>query len=356
MLPRAAARCGPRPTSTASSPTRAASCTRSPSRRGIAALEAAGQRPSPVSLAAAALGVVASAWGLRTLLPPGTLRVRRGVAAPIAMRGLLAGAFFGMESVIPLSLTVQHGFNATQAGLPLACSGLTWALGFLVAGTRGGRRCGRPEPPVRLIRRGFAFVALAAGAVAAVGAARGAGVADLPGVGPGRRRCRPDHVDGRRAAAAIHQRPRPRYRFGSPAVVRRRLERGDDRPRRRAGGCGRPLGDRVHRRVHGTRRDDGPGRLDRRARRRARPRASERSPGPSGRADPPPGRRLVGDAVPGSRSDDAHAARGHRGRQRSSGRARQPVVAAHGRAGAPGGTSRRPASNWPTASARARPR
>jgi MFS family permease len=41
---------------------------------GVAALEAAGQHPSAVSVLAALLGAVALVWGLRTLLPPGTAR------------------------------------------------------------------------------------------------------------------------------------------------------------------------------------------------------------------------------------------------------------------------------------------
>ena len=130
---------------------------------GISALEAAGQRPSPLSLVIAAVGAVGLAWGLRTLLPAGTLRVRRGVSAPIALRGLLAGAFFGMESVIPLSLTVQHGYTATQAGLPLACSGLTWALGSWWQGRPAV--IDEQTHRVRLARNGFAFITLAAFAV-----------------------------------------------------------------------------------------------------------------------------------------------------------------------------------------------
>jgi Major Facilitator Superfamily len=131
---------------------------------GVGALEAAGQHPSPLSIGAGLVGVAALGWGLRTLLPVGTLRLRRGVSAPVAMRGLLAGAFFGIESTVPLSLTVQHGYGATAAGLPLACSGVTWALGSWWQG-RG------PHPDeqthrVRLVRSGFGFVVAAAVAVA----------------------------------------------------------------------------------------------------------------------------------------------------------------------------------------------
>jgi hypothetical protein len=131
---------------------------------GIAALEDAGQHPSPRSVAFAIVGLLALGWGLRTLLPAGTLRVRRGVAAPIAMRGLLAGAFFAVESLVPLSLTVQHGYSATAAGLPLACSGLTWAFGSWWQGREG--HADPQEHRVRLVRAGFIFVLVSAVAVA----------------------------------------------------------------------------------------------------------------------------------------------------------------------------------------------
>jgi MFS family permease len=132
---------------------------------GVAALEAAGQHPTPVSLPAAAAGLLALVWGLRALLPRGTVRVRRGVAAPVAMRGLFAGAFFGVESMVPLTQSVQHGFGATMAGLPLVVSGVTWSLGSWWQGR------GHAEGPARrvaLIRTGFVFIALAAGLVAVV--------------------------------------------------------------------------------------------------------------------------------------------------------------------------------------------
>jgi MFS family permease len=131
---------------------------------GIAALEGAGQHPSAPSIALAAVGLVALVWGLRTLLPPGTVRVRRGVAAPIALRGLLAGSFFAVESLVPLSLTIQHGYSATAAGLPLACSGLTWAAGSWWQGRAGP--ADEQAHRVRLVRAGFAFVVVSALAVA----------------------------------------------------------------------------------------------------------------------------------------------------------------------------------------------
>jgi MFS family permease len=140
---------------------------------GVAALEAAGQHPTVILLALAAAGLVAMVWGLRTLLPAGTIRARPGVAAPVALRGLLAGAFFGVESLVPLSLTVQHGFSPTAAGLPLAASGVSWALGSWWQG-RAVADDG-PQRRIRLMRTGFALIGVATAgiAVAALPAASG---------------------------------------------------------------------------------------------------------------------------------------------------------------------------------------
>jgi MFS family permease len=140
---------------------------------GIAALEQAGQHPSVLSAVIAAAGLAALAWGIRPLLPVGTLRVRPGVAAPIAMRGLLAGAFFGIESVVPLSLNLQHGYGATLAALPLTCAGFSWSFGSWVQ-SRVDDDAG-PHRRIRVMRAGFVLVATAAVLMAL------AAVPDLPG-------------------------------------------------------------------------------------------------------------------------------------------------------------------------------
>jgi MFS family permease len=131
---------------------------------GVSALAHSGQSPSPATIAAGAAGLVAMVWGLRVLLPKGTFRVSRGVSAPVALRGLFAGAFFGMESMVPLSMSEQHGYGPLAAGLPLACGGLAWALGSWWQ----GRDSNTVEDTrrVRLVRAGFALVTVAALAVA----------------------------------------------------------------------------------------------------------------------------------------------------------------------------------------------
>lgn len=74
-------------------------------------------------------GLPGMAYGLRTLLPPGTVRLRRGLPAAIAMRGLLIGAMSGTEAFIPLTLTTRHGFSPAAAGLVLTAGALGWSAG-----------------------------------------------------------------------------------------------------------------------------------------------------------------------------------------------------------------------------------
>lgn len=134
----------------------------------VAALAYVGQLPPrwAVVLPAAVVAVGLLAWGLRALLPPGTYRMRPGVAAPIALRAIYGGAFLGAEALVPLTLTLQHGYAATLAALPLAVSDPLWALGSWIQG-RTPKRDER-EYRVRLVRAGFGLTAVGTLVAAAV--------------------------------------------------------------------------------------------------------------------------------------------------------------------------------------------
>lgn len=130
---------------------------------GIAGVQYAAQRLDLASVGLAVLGAAALTVGLRRLLPRGTVRARTGIPAVVACRGLLAGAFFGMDALLPFILTEQHGWSAATAGLPLTAG----AVGWVVAAQLQGRR---PDVPrQRVLRTGF--VLLAAGLVATVSTA-----------------------------------------------------------------------------------------------------------------------------------------------------------------------------------------
>jgi MFS family permease len=77
----------------------------------------------------ALLGLAGLAYGLRVLLPRGTLRLRRGLPTAIAMRGLLMGTMAGTETFIPLALVTRHGFTPTAAGVVLTSGALGWSAG-----------------------------------------------------------------------------------------------------------------------------------------------------------------------------------------------------------------------------------
>ncbi len=136
---------------------------------GIAALQYAGQRLDLLAVVLAVAGATGLALALRRLLPRGTVRARPGIPAVVACRGLLAGAFFGMDALLPFVLTEQHGWSAATAGLPLTAG----AVGWVVAAQLQGRR---PDVPrQRVLRLGCLVLAtgLAATATTAVPALGG---------------------------------------------------------------------------------------------------------------------------------------------------------------------------------------
>ncbi|WP_436759521.1 MFS transporter [Streptosporangium sp. V21-05] len=84
--------------------------------------------PVPGGIATAA-GLAVLAAGLPKLLPPRALRFGRGLPTTIMMRGVLASAFFGVNSFIPLLLTEVHRFSVAEAGVALTLGALGWTTG-----------------------------------------------------------------------------------------------------------------------------------------------------------------------------------------------------------------------------------
>lgn len=130
---------------------------------GMGLLQYAGSRADAIAIGVAAVAVVALALNVPKLLPPGTMVLRRGLPTVVAMRGILAGAFFGTEAFLPLLLVAERGLSSTLAGLSLTGGALGWASGSWYQG-----RTKTVAPRYLLVRVGCLLVAAA---IAAVGLA-----------------------------------------------------------------------------------------------------------------------------------------------------------------------------------------
>jgi MFS family permease len=118
----------------------------------------------PISLIPLVVGLVLLGGGLPRLVPAGTMRLRRGLPAAIALRGFMPAAFFGMESFLSLTLIKVHGFSPTTAGVALTVGSLGWSAGSWYQG-----RPSLPIPRNRLVM--VALGLLAAGVAMATLAA-----------------------------------------------------------------------------------------------------------------------------------------------------------------------------------------
>jgi MFS family permease len=120
---------------------------------GLSALTWAAQHPALVVAPLAVAGLVLLVPALRRLLPPGTVTARPGLPTVVLARGLLTGAFFGVEVYLPLTLTAVHGTSPALAGLPLTIGALGWSGASALQGRY-------PDiPRHRLLRAGFLLLA-----------------------------------------------------------------------------------------------------------------------------------------------------------------------------------------------------
>ncbi|WP_329519973.1 MFS transporter [Spirillospora sp. NBC_01491] len=111
---------------------------------GVGALMAGLDAREPLYLVPLVLvGLAITIPVLRRLLPPGTLRLRRGLPSAVAVRGLVSVAYYGSEAFFPLTMTTVYGLSSTQAGLALAVGAITWVGGAWLQARfdeRGGDR------------------------------------------------------------------------------------------------------------------------------------------------------------------------------------------------------------------------
>lgn len=130
---------------------------------GMALLQYAGTHPGWSAILLAAAGVALAAPTVPKLLPRGTLRLGRGLPTVVAMRGIMAGAFFGAEAFLPLMLVTERGVSSAMAGLSLTGGAIGWSTGSWYQG-----RTGTVLPRYRLVQVGAGIVGAAISALALV--------------------------------------------------------------------------------------------------------------------------------------------------------------------------------------------
>ncbi|WP_233159118.1 MFS transporter [Pseudonocardia sp. MH-G8] len=121
---------------------------------GVAALSWASQEATLLAAGVAAAAIAVLVPALARLLPPGVFRLRSGIPAVVAMRGLLASVFFTVNSYVPLMLSATHGWSLAAAGIPLIVGALSWSA----ASAWQGRHPDLPRP--QLLRAGFGALAV----------------------------------------------------------------------------------------------------------------------------------------------------------------------------------------------------
>ncbi|MCH8613408.1 MFS transporter [Arsenicicoccus dermatophilus] len=128
---------------------------------GAGALQWGSQHVEPLEalpLAVGALGLLVVAGFAPRLVPPGTLRLARGLPSVTMARFLLTAGFNGAITFVPLMLVAERGASATTAGVMMTLGSLGWSLGAALQGREGFVR-----DRYRLL--GLGGIALAAGLV-----------------------------------------------------------------------------------------------------------------------------------------------------------------------------------------------
>ncbi|ABS05402.1 MFS transporter [Kineococcus radiotolerans] len=154
-------------------PPSAAAAGPSPRRRFVAAAGVAGAvvvlssagSAGPWRWVAAAAALAVLVVAVRPLLPPGSLTAQPGLPATVALRGLLAAAFFSTEVYLPLMLHERFGLELWLAGATLTAAAVAWASGAAVQG-----RLGHRLPHARAVRTGSALLLTGVAAQAVVAA------------------------------------------------------------------------------------------------------------------------------------------------------------------------------------------
>lgn len=105
--------------------------------------------------AAVAVGVAIAAVPAKRFIPAGLLRLRRGLPATVALRGLLTYSFVAADSFLPFAVTDVRHSSLLVASVAVASATLMWTVGAWVADRQVPRR-GSPT----VIRWGLATLGI----------------------------------------------------------------------------------------------------------------------------------------------------------------------------------------------------
>ena len=90
--------------------------------------------PHLLPVAVAVLGLVGVSLVAPRLVPPGTMRMARGLPSVMNCRFLLTASFNGAVTFIPLMLVSERHLDLTTAGIMLTVGALGWSFGSVVQG------------------------------------------------------------------------------------------------------------------------------------------------------------------------------------------------------------------------------
>jgi len=90
-----------------------------------------------------AVGLLIGVPALRRVLPPGSLRLRRGLPATVVSRGLLTFAFFGADTYLPLTVQSARHSSSVITGIALTTTTISWTAGSWIQARLAHDREGR---------------------------------------------------------------------------------------------------------------------------------------------------------------------------------------------------------------------
>jgi hypothetical protein len=105
----------------------------------VVVLDLAGRASAALGSVVAAGALVVVLLAVRPLLPPGTLLVRRGLPAVVALRGAIAATFFATEIYLPYLLQEQYDVRPWLSGATLTVGALGWSAASEVQARLGSR-------------------------------------------------------------------------------------------------------------------------------------------------------------------------------------------------------------------------